>query len=69
MTNQEQVKDRFSSQVFMVEEVEPGLFQSVFPERLAHESQLHDSADDAWGFINEIRARDIADNSQLGVGA
>lgn len=64
-----QIKDQFSEQVFTVEEVEPGLFQSVFPERLAQDSELHASEDDAWDYIEEVRTRDTADNSQLGVGA
>lgn len=69
MEKQPEIRDAFSDHVFTVEEVEPGLFQSVFPERLAQESELHTTADDAWSYIEEIRQRDIADNGQFGVGA
>jgi hypothetical protein len=64
-----QIKDKFSEQVFTVEEVEPGLFQSVFPERLSSESELHADEADAWSYIDEVIARDTADNGQFGAGA
>lgn len=63
------IKDKFSEQVFAVLEVETGLFQSVFPTRLAHESDLHGSEDDAWLRVEDVRERDAQDNSQFGVGA
>lgn len=40
--------------MFTVEEIEPGLFQSVFPEELAHLSQLHTSLEDAWCYMMEV---------------
>jgi hypothetical protein len=69
MTKQPEIKDLHSNHVFTVDEVEPGTFQSVFPERLSEESSLHPNADEAWAWINEVIARDAHDNSQFGVGA
>lgn len=45
------VEDR---EVFAIEEVEPDLFQSVFPSALAEHSQLHSSIQDAREHIAEI---------------
>jgi hypothetical protein len=61
--------DKDTGQVFSVEEVEPGQFQSVFPTRFSDCSCLHDSEKDAWEYIDSV-IRDVAhDNSQFGVGA
>ena len=46
--------DPESGQLFTVEECEPGIWQSVFPERLAHKSQLHSNQDDAWHYIAAV---------------
>lgn len=43
-----------NGEVFTVEEVEPGVFQSVFPTALAHASQLHESEYDAWAYIETV---------------
>lgn len=40
--------------MFTVEEVEPGLFQSVFPEHLAYLSSLHTTREDAWWYMFEV---------------
>lgn len=62
MTNSEQIQDFPSNEVFCVEECEPGIFQSVFPSRIAHKSSLHTSRADAWDHINEIRDSEIGDD-------
>ena len=41
-------------EVFTVEEVEPGVFQSVFPTMLAEASSLHESEDAAWTYIDTV---------------
>jgi len=61
--------DKDSGQVFTVEECEPGVFQSVFPERLAEFSCLHDTEQDALDHIAEVCADEASANSQFGVGA
>ena len=48
--------DAGHGQVYTVEEVEPGLFQSVFPSWMGDLSALHTTADDAWDHIEECRA-------------
>lgn len=58
----EAIQDFPSSEVFTVEECEPGLFQSVFPTRLAHKSQLHTTTKDAWDYITEIRDSEVGDD-------
>ena len=63
------ITDSDSGQVFTVEECEPGVFQSVFPERLAEFSCIHDTEQDAWDYISEVRADEAGANSQFGVGA
>ena len=42
-----------AEEIYTVEEVEPGMFQSVFPSAQAELSQLHASAEDAWAYIKE----------------
>lgn len=49
-----QIADREGDQVFTVEEVEPGLFQSVFPARLSVNSALFSTCEGAWGHILEV---------------
>lgn len=46
-------------QVFTAEKVEEGVFQSVFPERLADKSCLHLCEVDAWNYIHEVRLTDL----------
>ena len=36
---------------FTVEQIEPGLYQSVFPTPLAHKSDTHIDPWDAWEYI------------------
>jgi hypothetical protein len=50
------VIDTQTQEVFTVEEVEPGVFQSVFPKRLAEHSQLHTSELEAWQYIASVLA-------------
>ena len=45
-------------QVFTVDEVEPGNFQSVFPSRLADKSALHTDDQAAWDYIADVMADD-----------
>lgn len=56
-------------EVYTVEEVEPGVFQSVFPSEHADRSSLHADAEDAWAYIEEMKAEIAEANSQFGVGA
>jgi hypothetical protein len=51
-----------NGQVFTVETVEPGLYQSVFPEHLADHSQLHSSVIDAWIYIATVITEILKDN-------
>lgn len=53
-----EIADRVSGQVFTVQEVEPGLFQSVFPERLADKSELHSDEQAAWDYISDVMSDD-----------
>lgn len=41
-------------EVYTIEEVEPSLFQSVFPASQAEFSQLHTSLEDAITYIREV---------------
>ena len=52
------IPDRISGQVFTVEDVGGGEFQSVFPERLADKSAIHGDEQAAWDWIEEVRADD-----------
>lgn len=54
------ITDKVSGQAFTVDEVEPGTFQSVFPERLADKSSLHVDEVAAWDYIAEV----ISDDAQ-----
>lgn len=47
--------DAGQGQAYTVIEVEPGLFQSVFPSWLHEKSQLHSSEADAWDYIADVR--------------
>lgn len=57
-----EIKDQVRpDQVFTVEDVGAGEFQSVFPERLADKSAIHSDEADAWSYINEVIAADNAE--------
>lgn len=47
------VQRRGETEVFTVEEVEPGQFQSVFPSSMAESSALHTSRAEAWRYIGQ----------------
>jgi hypothetical protein len=61
--------DPETKQFFMVEEVEPGQFQAIFPARLADYSCFFDSEQAARDYIAEVQEEEIWNNSQFGVGA
>ena len=42
------------SEGYYIEEIEPGLFQSVFPSEQADYSQLHTTIADAVAYIREF---------------
>jgi len=50
----EKLRDELrAGQVFAVERIEPGVYQSVFPESMAECSSLHTTRADAWAYIVE----------------
>jgi hypothetical protein len=63
------IPDKFSNQTFGVVEHAPGQFCSCFPDRLVEYACLHDSEQDAWDHIEQVREQDLEDNGQFGVGA